>query len=92
MIECMKVAKKSPHRVRRQSTARVTVTLPRETYAKIDELRGDEPRSTWLCQLVEREEERRDHEEFAALLRKQYTAAVVRETLKVNEEFPIHDA
>ena len=87
----MKVAKKSPPGRGNQSGGRVTVTLSRETYNKMDELRGAEPRSTWLRRLIEREEKRREHDRFTSLLRKQYTPAVVEETLSVNEEFPIHE-
>ena len=87
----MRVAKKSPLAARNQSTGRATVTLPRDTYEKIDELRGSQPRSAWLRQLVDREEKRREHDRLASLVRKQYTPAVVKETLAVNEEFPIHD-
>jgi len=91
-LACMKVAKKSPRATHNQPSGRATVTLSKETYRKMDELRGNEPRSAWLRRLIEREEKRREHDRFASLLRKQYTPAVVKETLAVNEEFPIHDA
>ena len=90
-IVVVKVAKKSPQSARGQSSGRATVTLPRDTYQKIDELRGAQPRSAWLRQLIEREEKRRQHDRFASLLRRQYTPTVVKETLAVNEEFPIHE-
>jgi predicted CopG family antitoxin len=90
-IVVVKVAKKSPPPARGPSSGRATVTLSRDTYEKIDELRGTQARSAWLRQLIEREEKRRQHDRFASLLRKQYTPAVVKETLAVNEEFPIHE-
>ena len=88
----MKVAKKSPQGVRRESPRRrATLTLPGETYSKIDELRGDQSRSAWLQRLVEREEQRRERERLAQTLRQQYTAEVRRETLTLNKQFPIHE-
>lgn len=88
----MKVAVKSPRRSPVAPLRRATLTLSGETYRKIDELRGEVPRSVWLHKLVEREGQRREREHFAQILRDQYTAAVVQETLTLNEEFPIHEA
>jgi hypothetical protein len=48
------------------------------------------PRRIWLGRLVEREEQRPEREGFAEKLREQYTAAVTRETLALNEEFSLH--
>jgi hypothetical protein len=88
----MKVAKKSPRSSRAESPRRrATLTLPGETYSKIDELRGSQSRSAWLQRLVEREEQRRERERFAQTLRQQYTAEVRRETLALNKQFPIHE-
>lgn len=88
----MKVAKKSPRSGRTASPrGRATLTLPGETYSKIDELRGDQSRSAWLQRLVEREEQRRERERFAQTLREQYTAEVRRETLALHKQFPIHE-
>jgi predicted RNA-binding protein YlxR (DUF448 family) len=86
----MKVAKKSLWRSIKASS-RTTVTLAGETYRKIEQLRGDQSRSAWIDQLVKDEEERRERERLARALRQQYTAAVVRETLALNKEFPIHE-
>ena len=84
----MKVAKNSP----RGEPGRATLTLSRDVYRKIDELRGSEARSAWLKQLIEQEEQRRVRARFAETLRQQYTEAVCRQTLLANEEFPIHEA
>ena len=88
----MKVAKKSPKRAPRAEPSRATVTLPMDVYRKIDELRGNEARSAWLKRVVEKEEQRSVRERFADTLRQQYTAAVCRQTLLTNQEFPIHEA
>ncbi len=87
----MKVAKKSPRRAPVSTPNRATLTLSRETYRKIDELRGEKPRSVWIQSLVQREEERHQREQLAQTLREQYTPAVVRETLALNESLPVHD-
>lgn len=86
----LKVAKKSPRRAPKDAPARATLTLSRETYHKIEELRGDRPQSTWIQALVQREEQRLERERFAHSLREQYTPAVVRETLALNDAFPVH--
>ncbi len=86
----MKVAKKSPRKLA-ATLRRATLTLSMETYRKIDTLRGDEPRSAWVQALVEREEARRERERFAAALREQYTTEVCRQTLAINDEYPIHE-
>ena len=87
----MKVARKSPKKSRPGEPARATLTLSRDMYRKIDELRGPEARSAWLKRLIEQEEQRRERERFAETLRQQYTEAVCRQTLLANEEIPIHE-
>lgn len=87
----MKVAKKSPRRTPSREPSRATLTLSREVYLKIDNLRGDEARSAWLKRLVEQEEQRRERERLADTLRQQYTESVCRQTLLANEQFPIHE-
>ncbi len=87
----MKVAKKSLNRSPSGSPPRATLTLARETYRKIDQLRGEHSRSAWIQRLIEREEERCARDRFAQKLRKQYTPDVSRETLALNKEFPIHE-
>ena len=71
--------------------AGATLTLNGETYRKIDELRGAESRSAWVTRLIEREEKRLERERFAVSLREHYTPKVCRETLALNEQFPIHE-
>jgi predicted RNA-binding protein YlxR (DUF448 family) len=87
----MKVAKKSPRRVLAASPRRATLTLTAEIYGKIDQLRGGQSRSAWVQRLVENEEQRRERERLAQKLNEEYTAAVARETLALNQEFPIHE-
>jgi predicted RNA-binding protein YlxR (DUF448 family) len=87
----MKVANKSLCRAPSTSPRRATLTLTAETYGKIDQLRGTQSRSAWIQRLVENEEQRRERERFAQKLKEEYTTAVVRETLALNREFPIHD-
>ena len=86
----MRVAKKSPQK-RSSSSTRATLTLSAEVYRKIDQLRGAQARSTWVQGLVEGEERKREREEFAKALRAQYTSEVCRETLSINDEFPVHE-
>ncbi len=88
----MKVAKTSPSRRPPATPARATLTLSGEAYRKIDDLRGVQSRSAWVTQLVDREEARLDRERFAQTLSEHYTPKVCRETLAINEEFPIHEA
>jgi len=87
----MKVAKKSPRKRLGSARSRATLTLSMETYRKIDALRGDESRSAWVQRLIDREEARRERAQFAQQLRSEYTPRVCRETLAINEEFPIHE-
>ncbi|MEO7317717.1 MAG: hypothetical protein ABIZ56_01880 [Chthoniobacteraceae bacterium] len=88
----MKVAKKSPKKRSAAPPARATLTLDIGTYRKIDTLRGEMNRAAWVQDLIEREQERRDREAFVDLVRQQYTPEVCRETLVINEEYPIHEA
>jgi hypothetical protein len=80
----MKVAKKSPHKRR-------TLTLPVDAFLLLDSLRGEAPRSTYLGSLLEREYRRIEQERFYAQVKAAYTAEVCEETLRVNEEFPVHE-
>lgn len=88
----MKIAKKSPKRRPTVAPRRATLTLTAEAYQKIDALRGGASRSACVQRLVEQEEARRARGELAELLRQQYTPEVCRETLAVNDEFPIHES
>lgn len=88
----MKVATKTPSSRRAATPDRATLTLSGETYRKLDALRGDQSRSAWVTQLIAREGERCERERFAQSLHGHYTPKVCRETLALNDEFPIHEA
>ena len=80
----MKVAGKSPIKRR-------TLTLPSSTFSLLDRLRGEAPRSAYLAGLLEREYDRIEQERFHADVNAAYTLQVCEETLRVNEEFPVHE-
>ena len=82
--KAMKVAKKSPGRRR-------TLTLPLAAFPILDRLRGETSRSAYVGGLLEREHDRVEEERFYAEVNAAYTAEVCKETLQVNEEFPIHE-
>lgn len=86
----MKIAKKSPAKTP-PSPDRATVTLSGDAYRKMDQLRGKLARSAWLDRLIEREAQHQERERLAQTLREEYTPAVTRETLAVNQEFPVHE-
>lgn len=88
----MKVAGKTLRKRPSAAPARATLTLSAECYAKIDRLRGDASRSAWVQELIDREEERRNREKFVALVLEQYTPAVCRQTLALNDAFPVHES
>jgi predicted CopG family antitoxin len=88
----MKVARKTLRKRTASAPSRATLTLTADAYAKIDELRGEASRSAWVQELIEQEAERREHEQFVSLVREQYTPAVCRQTLAVNDEFPVHES
>ncbi len=80
----MKVAEKSPIKRR-------TLTLPFTAFTLLDRLRGEAPRSAYLEGLLEREYGRIEQERFHAKVNAAYTLEVCEETLRVNEEFPVHE-
>lgn len=88
----MKVAKKSPRKRLAASRSRATLTLDIETYRKIDALRDGATRAAWVQGLIRAEEDRRERESFLERVRRQYTPEVCRETLAINDEYPIHEA
>ena len=89
----MKVAKKSPRKKPPVATSgRATLTVSRDIYGKIERLRGSESRSAWIKRLVDEEEQRRKRVRLADTLRQEYSAAVCRETVRANDDYPIHDA
>jgi len=87
----MKVAKKSPKKHLIKSRARATLTLSIETYQKIDALRGEATRSAWVQELIDAEEARREREAFIERVNAAYTPEVCAETLRIHEEYPIHE-
>ena len=86
----MKVAQKSLRKPVRPARC-ATLTLSLDTYRKIDAMRGEETRAAWVQKLIDREEAKRERAWLAATLREQYTPAVCRETLAVNETYPIRE-
>jgi hypothetical protein len=86
----MKVARKSPAGSKAAAN-RSTLTVDAETYRRIDTLRDGESRSAWIQGLVRREEERIERQKFIERARAEYTPEVCRQTLKLNDEFPIHE-
>ena len=87
----MKVAKKSPAKRRSAPPLRATLTLDIATYRKIDTLRGDATRAAWVQELIEAEKARREREAFIAAVNASYTPEVCRETLRINDDYPIHE-
>ncbi|MGI8603461.1 MAG: hypothetical protein ACR2OZ_10740 [Verrucomicrobiales bacterium] len=87
----MKVAKKSSEKRDLAPSTRATLTLKRETYGKIDALRGRLTRSAWVQGLIDHEEARQEREQFVRRLSEEYTPKVVSETLAVNDQYPIHE-
>ena len=88
----MKVAKKSPPKRLTATHRRATLTLNAATYERIEALRGSESRSAWVQRLVEKEEARLERERFLEKLRQQYTPEVCRQTLAINDEYPVHES
>jgi hypothetical protein len=80
----MKVASKSPLRRR-------TLTLPLRAFSLLDRLRDEKSRSAYLERLLEREYRRIEQERFYAAVNAAYTPEVCEETLRANEEFPVHE-
>lgn len=70
---------------------RRTLTLPLAAFSILDRLRGEAPRSAYLEGLLERESRRLELEQFYSEVNAAYTVQVCEETLRVNEEFPVHE-
>lgn len=73
-----------------------TLRLPASVLKWIERVRGDTARSDYIVQLLEErmEQNRREagqRDRWLAEGRKQYTQEVCRQTLRINEEFPIHE-
>ncbi len=88
----MKVARKTPSRRLKATLQRATLTLSAETYRSIDQLRGNVSRSAWVGQLVEKEQARLERERFIEEVNRQYTPEICRQTLALNDEYPIHES
>ena len=80
----MKVAEKSP-------TPRRTLTLPTHSLKLLDELRGSTAKSAYLEQLLERERLQLEDARWVADMNAAYTPEVCEQTLRINDEYPIHE-
>ena len=80
----MKVACKSPAKRR-------TLTLPTQTFSLLDRLRERQSRSAYLESLLKREDRRLEQEQFCAAVTAAYTPKVCEETLRLNQELPVHE-
>jgi hypothetical protein len=67
------------------------MTLPRQAFVLLDRLREGKSRSAYLERLLEREYRRIEQEKFCAAVNAAYTPKVCAETLRLNEEFPVHE-
>ena len=81
----MRVAKKSAKSLRK------TLTLNESSIRLVEELRGDKPKSVFISELLDAEARRREQKEFYAAAASAYTPEVAKETLKLNEQFPISE-
>lgn len=83
--ESMKVALKSP-------SSRHTLTLPKSAVELLDSLRQETPKSTYIHQLLKREDAAARKRKFFGHVRTVYDDPTIRrETLLLNEEAPVHD-
>jgi hypothetical protein len=88
----MKAAKPSPPKRRASRVKRAALSLDHETCRAIDALRGHMSRAEWVRTLILREaNEHQERRAFIELVRQQYTPEVCRQTLQVNDEYPIHE-
>ncbi|HKQ40069.1 MAG TPA: hypothetical protein VJ063_18490 [Verrucomicrobiae bacterium] len=74
----------------------VSLSLPGSILQWIEQTRGQTERSVYIAQLLQQkiEQAQRETVDRAALLaegRIQYTPAVCEQSLKINDEFPIHE-
>ena len=79
-----KVAKKSPKRG--------TLTLSGEALLLLDRMRGGNPKSTFVENLLKKEAGLRERSAFYEEANRAYTSKVCEETLRIHEEFPIDEA
>jgi hypothetical protein len=74
----------------------LTLSVPASVLRWIEKTRGGARSSEYIVQLLEQRMEQAKHEEaeresWLALGRRQYTEQVCRQTLEINDEFPIHE-
>ena len=73
----------------------ISLHLPDSLFKWIDQNRGSLDRSTFITQLLltllEKRAEPQDRERLLVDGRKQYTQETCRQTLQINEEFPVHE-
>jgi hypothetical protein len=81
----MKVAKKSSGNLRK------TLTLNESSVMLVEELRDGKPKSVFIGELLDAESRRRQQKEFYAAATAAYTPEVAKETLRLNEQFPISE-
>lgn len=84
LIGVPKVAQKSPKRG--------TLTLGCEALVLLERMRGQSPKSTFVEKLLREEAERKKRAAFYEETNRAYTSKVCEETLKIHQEFPIHEA
>jgi hypothetical protein len=74
----------------------LTLSVPASVLRWIEKTRGGAGSSEYIVQLLEQRMEQAGHEEaeresWLALGRRQYTEQVCRQTVEINDEFPIHE-
>ena len=74
----------------------VTLQLPEDVFESIDRTRGEMDVSAYIAKLLQQQLEQTTaeataREEWLSKGRNQYTPEVCRQTLELNEEFPIHE-
>ena len=74
----------------------LSLCLPGSIFQWIERARGEMDTSTYIAQLLQERIEQTQREtaeraEWLAQGRKQYTEEVCRQTLQINDEFPIHE-
>jgi hypothetical protein len=80
----LKVARKSPNRG--------TLTLSGEALRLLEQMRGKNPKSTYVEKLLRDEAGRLERSAFYEEANQAYTSRVCEETLKVHQDFPVHEA
>ena len=74
----------------------LTLHLPTSVFQWIEQQRGQMDRSTYITKLLKEltekaSRDRAEREHWLAEGRKQYTDDVCKQTLEINDEFPIHE-